>query len=113
MAIRQEIQYIHKTPRFDQWHAIEAVGWVTGAWTIQRYDLATACELSMNGVYEFYVAQGGRQVDVKVYRSPSGHLFLQTEPDGWSQNNLLSLPEFLGPGLLGGIVGVALRPSRY
>lgn len=44
------------------------------------------------GKYEFYVRVNGRSVDV-IVAIHNGRKYLKTETDGYSPNNLLSLPE--------------------
>lgn len=44
--------------------------------------------------HTFYVMDGIRRADVYVRtHSTSGRRYLTTDPDGWRENNLLSLPE--------------------
>ncbi|HAL38936.1 MAG TPA: DUF3892 domain-containing protein [Polaromonas sp.] len=93
MATNIQIQFIHKIPRQDRYHAIQEVGGVYNGknW---RIPLHAAITHAQSNEWKFFAAAGGQQAWVEVAKSPSGSQYLKTERDTTTVDNLLSLPEF-------------------
>lgn len=90
MATRYEIKCVKTSNRWDVREGITHIGGVDGTrWTLTRQEAIAGIE---DGKWEFYVRQGGREVDV-VVATHSGVKYLKTKPDDVNTNNLLSLPE--------------------
>ncbi len=90
MATRHQISCIVKTDRLNPHEAIETVGGGSGPnrWTMPQQRAIQGIE---NLEWQFFVYQGGREVDVVVARSQWGHKYLKTRADREHENNLLSL----------------------
>lgn len=91
--MRVQIDCINKDPRQDAYHAIRRVGGPNGNGT--RWDLALDDAVAgvESGKYQFYVRQGGHEVNVVVATSARGHKYLKTVADRDTPDNLLSLKE--------------------
>ncbi|WP_027872476.1 DUF3892 domain-containing protein [Spongiibacter marinus] len=92
MAI--EIKCINKQDRYDPSERITHVGGLNDDMSRWKLTQKEAIEGIDNGKWEFYVGTtllGRAQVVVRTSRF--GNKYLTTEPDGETQNNLLSLPE--------------------
>jgi hypothetical protein len=84
MATR--IECVNKDPRQDPHKRIENVG--GSGWKISESEAIRNIE---NGE-SYEVSVGGRTVGV-IIAEHEGHKYLKTEADGYSPDNLLSLPE--------------------
>lgn len=93
MADRVEIDCINKDDRFSPYEAIKFVGGPNPNGTRWKLSLDSAIEGALGGKWDFYVMQGGHIVEVEVARSHAGNLYLKTEADGDTPDNLLYLKE--------------------
>jgi len=100
MTTRHQIQYKHKVPALDPYHAIEAVGGKNFDGSTWRLPLADAVARVEDRTYEFFVSVDGAAANVYVATSPAGNKYLRTDADGLLRDNLLSLPEFPVPGII-------------
>jgi hypothetical protein len=89
-----EIKYITKVPRVDIYKAIRQVGGASQGGGVWKWDLDKAIKAITSGEYSFFVGAAGRRTNVIVARGVAGNLYLKTEADTTTVNNLLSLPEF-------------------
>jgi hypothetical protein len=86
---RYQIRCINKANRTNPHERIVNVG---GSWG--KISSGEAIRRLKSRTDSFFVVDAaGREVDVIVKQSASGNDYLTTEPDGTTQNNLLSLPE--------------------
>ena len=90
-----QITCINKTDRLNPWERITHVGGNSGGgggggWKITQQDAIDHIEAER---HSFYVERNGVRADVIVRKSRFGNKYITTDPDGESQNNLLSLPE--------------------
>jgi hypothetical protein len=93
MAQNVQISCINKSDRLNPHERILSIGGINPDKTHWSMSVATAIQKIKDGIYTFYVNQGGRSVGVIIARSASGHEYLKTVADGEQPNNLLSLPE--------------------
>jgi hypothetical protein len=93
MASRHEISCINKIPRNEPHERIKNVGGVNSNGERWKLSQPLAVEGMESGKWIFFVRANVREVEVVIRESQYGHKYLTTEPDGESQNNLLSLPE--------------------
>ena len=83
------------TKRGGHYNAHERISFIGGPnsdgkrWKLSEDEAIEAIE---RGKYAFYVTVNGRTVDV-IVASHSGRKYLKTTADGYSPDNLLSLPE--------------------
>ena len=91
--MRVEIDCVNKDDRDDPYEAIKFVGGPNPNGKRWRLDLQTAVQGALDGKWDFYVRQGGHVVEVEVAESRWGNLYLKTEPDSDTPDNLLSLKE--------------------
>ena len=91
--MRVEIDCVNKDPRFDPYRSIQFVGGPNGDGTRWKLPLQAAVSGALQGTYDFFVLQGGHIVEVEVAKSAHGNLYLKTEADGDTPDNLLSLKE--------------------
>jgi hypothetical protein len=86
-----QIKCVNKRARQNPHERIQNVGGIDNgsAWKITE---ETAIQGMESGKWKFYVSAGTRSVWV-VIATHSGRKYLKTEPDGYSPDNLLSLPE--------------------
>jgi Protein of unknown function (DUF3892) len=90
MAQRAQIQCINKRNHQNPHERIENVGGHTGhQWKIREDQAISYID---KGEWQFFVSVNGRTVDV-VIASHNGRRYLKTTADGYSPDNLLSLPE--------------------
>lgn len=92
MANRVRIRCINKTDRMNPHERIKNVGGQNadgGRWK-QSVD-QTVREIESRE-WEFFVAEGGRTVDV-IVATHNGNKYIKTTADGIQPDNLLSLPE--------------------
>lgn len=92
MAYR--IDCINKDDRYSPHERIRNVGGPNGDGTRWWITLDEAIAGILGGRWSFYVHAGGRSVNV-VVAEHDGRKYLKTEADGYSPDNLLSLPECL------------------
>lgn len=79
---------INKTPRDDTHHGITHLGGATWKWTRQQViDSINA------GTNSFYTLVDNKRADVKVRTTSDGREYVQTQADGYWNDNLLALPE--------------------
>ena len=90
MAIR--IDCINKDDRYSPHERIQNVGGPNDDGTRWRITLDEAITGIQEGRWAFYVHAGGRTVNV-IVAEHEGRKYLKTEADGYSPDNLLSLPE--------------------
>ncbi len=96
MAFRVEIDCINKNDRFNPYEAITHVGGPnpTSAKNPRwKLPMRKAAEGSRDGKWDFFVRQGNHTVEVHHAVSQHGNLYLRTEADHDTPDNLLSLPE--------------------
>jgi hypothetical protein len=86
-----QIKCIKKRERQNPHERIQNVGGIDNgrAWKITE---ETAIQGMESGKWKFYVSAGTRSVWV-VVATHNGRKYLKTEPDAYSPDNLLSLPE--------------------
>ncbi len=87
------VDCINKPDRYASHEGITHVGGpqpqgAGGRWKQTTAETVRQIESKQN---QFYVAEGGRAVEVAVRVSPRGHKFLQTHADGIWNDNLLAL----------------------
>lgn len=88
------VQFIHKVPRLDPYDSIKSIGgYLDGE--IWRLSQQEAVEMILRREICCYVGPRlHKQAPVVVRSRYPGRYYLTTEADGWTSNNLLSLPEF-------------------
>jgi hypothetical protein len=92
----KQISCVNKIDRENPHERITHIGgthnWIK--WRItQAEGVRLTEEAKRYGLVAFHVGSGNDKVDVIVKVSAAGHKYLTTEPDGETQNNLLSLSE--------------------
>lgn len=93
MASRHEVLCINKTDRPNPHERIKSIGGKNAdgkAWKLSQDEAIRAIQQQ---THSFYVRRGGSTANVVVTKSRYGNLYLKTEADGESPDNLLSLPE--------------------
>jgi Protein of unknown function (DUF3892) len=93
MPSSHEVRCINKSDRPNPHERIKSIGGVNAdrkVWKMSQEDAVRAIQQQR---FTFYVNRGGRTVNVIVATSRYGNLYLKTEADGESPDNLLSLPE--------------------
>jgi hypothetical protein len=96
MAIRVEIDCINKDDRFNPYEAITHVGGPNPPGSANprwKLKMREAAEGSRDGKWSFYVKQNGHIVDVHHAESKFGNLYLRTQADRDTPDNLLHLAE--------------------
>ncbi|GAA4309093.1 DUF3892 domain-containing protein [Compostibacter hankyongensis] len=90
---RHQVTCINKRGNhYDPHERISHIGGInsdSSRWKLSENEAIQSIE---DGKYEFYVRVNGRSVDV-IVAIHNGRKYLKTETDGYSPNNLLSLPE--------------------
>ena len=93
MATRHQVSCINKRgDHHDPHERISHIGGVNhdnSRWRLTEDEAIKAIE---DGKYEFFVSVNGKTVNVVVAKHKE-RKYLKTEPDGYSPDNLLSLPE--------------------
>lgn len=90
MAPRAQVKCINKRNRASAHERIQNIGGYTDKpWKITEDE---AISYIKAGQWAFFVNVGGHEVDV-VVATHSGREYLRTKADGYSPDNLLSLPE--------------------
>ena len=92
MPTRFQIKCINKVERYNPHERIVSVGGFDNGsrWKISQID---AVQAILDQKHTFFVIQNGKEVEVVVATSASGHRYIRTEPDNERTNNLLNLPE--------------------
>jgi len=90
MSLR--ITCINKDDRYSPHERIQSIGGLNRDGSHWLLTLDKAIVGIIEGRYTFYVQVGPRSVNVKVAEH-EGRKYLKTEADGYSPDNLLSLPE--------------------
>jgi hypothetical protein len=93
MTQRVEIDCINKDERYNPYEAIVRVGGPNGDGTRWNLPMRDAAEGSKEGKWSFFVHQGSHVVEVVHAISRYDNLYLRTEADYDTPDNLLSLPE--------------------
>ena len=90
MTQRAQVKCINKRDRTNPHERIENIGgYGTSQWKLTEDQAIRYIE---SREWDFYVSVGGRTVDV-VVATHLGRKYLKTTADGYSPDNLLSLPE--------------------
>ena len=93
MATRHQVYCINKRGNhYDAHERISHIGGVNAdgsRWKLPEDEAIKAIE---DKKYEFFVSAGGKSVNVIVAKH-NGRKYLKTDRDGYSPDNLLSLPE--------------------
>jgi hypothetical protein len=93
MATRHKVSCINKRgSHYDAHERISHIGGVNSDGTSWKLPEDEAIKAIEDKKYEFYVSVGGRAVEV-IVATHKGRKYLKTETDGYSPDNLLSLPE--------------------
>lgn len=87
-----QIGCVNKEPRFDPHLRIQNLGGLNADGTRWKLTEDEAIRGIEEGKWSFYVSAGGRTVNVEI-AVHEGHKYLKTAADGYSPDNLLSLPE--------------------
>jgi len=90
--VAHRIDCINKDDRYSPHERIQNVGGPNDDGTRWRITLDEAINGILEGRWSFYVHAGGRSVNV-IVAEHERRKYLKTEADGYSPDNLLSLPE--------------------
>jgi hypothetical protein len=93
MAVSHEILCVNKSDRLNPHERIKSIGGRNNDNTIWKLSQEDAINGFVTKKWSFYVRRGGSTVNVVVAKSRFDHLYLKTEADGESPDNLLSLPK--------------------
>jgi hypothetical protein len=93
MATSHEVMCINKSDRPNPHERIKSIGGRNTDGTAWKMTQEAAISGIVRKEWSFYVRRGGSTVNVVVAKSRFDHLYLKTEADGESPDNLLSLPE--------------------
>jgi hypothetical protein len=93
MATSHEVMCINKSDRPNPHERIKSIGGRNTDGTVWKMSQEEAIKGIVQKTWSFYVTRGGSTVNVVVAKSRFDHLYLKTEADGESPDNLLSLPE--------------------
>ena len=93
MAVSYEVMCINKSDRSNPHERIKSIGGRNNDNTAWKLSQEEAIAAILQKKWGFYVRRGGSTVNVVVAKSRFDHLYLKTEADGESPDNLLSLPE--------------------
>ncbi|TSJ36551.1 DUF3892 domain-containing protein [Mucilaginibacter corticis] len=92
MASRHQVHCINKRNHSSAHERIAYIGGINpdrSRWKLAENEAILSIEQKK---YEFFVSVNGRSVNV-VVATHNGRKYLKTEADGYSPDNLLSLPE--------------------
>jgi hypothetical protein len=93
MATRHSVSCINKRgSHFNPHERISHIGGINSDNTRWKLSEDEAIKTIEDKKYEFYVSAGGKTVNV-IVATHNGRKYLKTEADGYSPDNLLSLPE--------------------
>ena len=92
MATNWQVSCINKRNRQSAHERIENIGGIAADGSRWKVDETTAINGIEAGKWAFYVSVDGHSVWV-VVATHTGRKYLKTQPDGYSPDNLLSLPE--------------------
>jgi hypothetical protein len=92
MAANWRVSCINKRNRQSAHERIENIGGLAPDGSRWKVDEATAISGIETGKWAFYVSVDNHSVWV-VIATHNGRKYLKTQPDGYSPDNLLSLPE--------------------
>lgn len=87
-----QIRCINKEPRYDPHLRIRFIGGFNDDGNRWKISVGEAIRGIEEGKWRFYVHSGGRSVWVMLAEH-EGRKYLKTQADGYSPDNLLSLPE--------------------
>jgi hypothetical protein len=93
MTINVQIQCINKTNRQSRHERIGHVGGINVDGTRWKLTEDEAIAGMGNGTWKFWTAGDGQSTWVQAVRHPTGRVYLKTEADTTTRDNLLSLPE--------------------
>jgi Protein of unknown function (DUF3892) len=93
MATSYEIQCIKKSDRLNPHERIKSIGGRNADGTAWELSQENAIAGIIRKEWSFFVRRAGSTVNVVVAKSRFDHLYLKTEADGESPDNLLSLPQ--------------------
>ncbi|QJB41592.1 DUF3892 domain-containing protein [Chitinophaga oryzae] len=79
---------------YDAHERITHIGGTTGNGTRWKLTVDEAIKSIEQGTHQFFVSVNGRNADV-IVALHNNQKYLKTEPDAYSPNNLLSLPDCL------------------
>lgn len=95
MATNIQVSFINKRLRKSLHQRVASIGGIADGteWKVSEQEAIAAIR---SGAYRFYVAIGGRNLEI-IVASHEGRHYLKTSEDDHASNQLLNLPERLEP----------------